>query len=84
MNKCDLKSKGSVLLTINSKLINELKENLKKKIKIDCSIYAHIGENLKISYSDTINNVEYTGDVVSKALSSPISDIRIHLLLLIR
>jgi putative protease len=76
-NKCDLKSKGSVLLTINSKLINELKENLKKKIKIDCSIYAHIGENLNISYSDTINNVEYTGDIVSEALNSPISEIRI-------
>ena len=76
-NKCDLKSKGSVLLTINSKLINELKENLKKKIKINCSIYAHIGENLKVSYSDTINNVEYTGDIVSEALNSPISEIRI-------
>lgn len=76
-NKCDLKEKGEVYLTINSTLIKELNQKSEKKISIDCEVYAHIGESLKIIYNDGKNKVEYVGDAISSAKNSPISKHRI-------
>lgn len=76
-NKCNLKNKGSVLLTINSKLVNELKNIEEKKIMIDCKIYAHVKERLIVSYSDGVNVVEFKGEEVCEAKNSPINGNRI-------
>lgn len=76
-NKCDLKENGKVYLTINNSLIKELNRKSEKKIAIDCEIYAHVGESLKIVYSDGKNKSEYNGDNVSSAKNSPISKLRI-------
>lgn len=76
-NKCQLKSLGKVNLTINSNLINELKNRKEKKIAITCRIYAYINEPLVISYSDNKNTVKFTGDIVSSAKSYPITKERI-------
>lgn len=76
-NKYNLKTKGSVLLTINSNLIKEINKQHPKKIKINCKIYAHANKPLVVSYSDDKNFVEYKGDMVDIAKNSPINSMRI-------
>lgn len=76
-NKVNLKELGSVSLTINNKLVQELSKALEKKIDITSRIKAHINETLEVSYSDGINTVEYKGKVVDQAKSSPLTKERI-------
>lgn len=76
-NKCNLKDKGEVRLTINSSLEKELKKKDNKKINISAKVYAHIGKHLTVSYFDGTNEVNFKGDIVSSAKTSPISDLRI-------
>lgn len=77
-NKCNLKTKGSVLLTINSNLIKEINKQQAKRINVNCKIYAHTDKSLVVSYNDGENIVEYKGDKVEKAQNSPISANRIE------
>ncbi len=69
---------GKVSLTINKKLDDELKQKENKKIDVKVFVYAHINEKLVVSYSDEINEVKYTGEVVDKANNAPISKERIR------
>jgi len=76
-NKCDLKEKGNIYLTINSNLVSELKKCEEKKINISAKVYACVGESLKVSYSDGTNNVEVIENIVEEAKNSPITKARI-------
>lgn len=76
-NKVHLKEKGSVYLTINKRLGEEINHSSHKRIKIKGYVKGVIGEKLVVRYFDGINEVEYIAGVVEAAKSSPISKERI-------
>ncbi len=76
-NKVNLNKLGIVKLTINNNLKESLNSIPEKKININCEIKAQINEPLIIKYSDNLNEVEFTGNLVSRALNMPITKERI-------
>jgi len=76
-NKVNLDTLGDVLLTINQKLVSEIKNTPEKKIKIKGYVYAHSHEKLIVRYSDGVHEVEYIGNMVDVAKNIPITKDRI-------
>ncbi len=76
-NKVKLSITGDVMLTINSKLIQEINSRPLKKIMVNCKVVAHINEPIEVSYTDLNHIVTFKGDVVTQAKNSPISKSRI-------
>ena len=68
---------SNVLKTIDTKLNEELNNINEKKIKIDISFKAFIGQNTTLSITDNTNTIEITGNIVDKALNAPITKERI-------
>lgn len=72
-NKINLKEKGIVLKTQDDKLIKALKNIGQKKIKINYTIYAKIGEPLKVTITDGTTTITNTSNIVEKSINNPIS-----------
>lgn len=72
-NKVNLIEKDIVSKTIDYKLNQSLKELPERKIPIEISIKALIGENLQIELFDGINKITSSGNVVEKAINTPMS-----------
>ena len=68
-NKVDLKTKGKVLKTLDSKLINELKNYALKKIDISFHVIAKVGCPLTLSISDTKNTITKSSVVLGCAIN---------------
>ena len=68
-NKIGLKSKGKVLKTIDSVLINTLEKLEEKKIPIFCKVIAKIGRPLEIVLNDGENEIIKKGKIVEQALN---------------
>jgi putative protease len=68
---------SNVLKTIDTKLNEELNSIQEKKIKVDISFKAIIGQNSILSITDNINTIETTGNIIDKALNAPITKERI-------
>lgn len=66
-NKVDLKEKGLVLKTLDSKLINDQKNYRLKTIKVDFKVVAKVGIPLSITISDTNNKITKTSINLEKA-----------------
>ena len=64
---------SNVLKTIDTKLNQELNNIIEKKILINMSFKAKIGQNSILSITDNINTIEIQGNLVEQAKSSPIS-----------
>ena len=63
-----------VLLTKDSKLINEIDkiiESKPRKIMVNVHVEALLNKELKISVSDGINNISVIGDIIEKAKNNP-------------
>ena len=69
---------SNVLKTIDTKLNDELNNIQEKKININISFKAFIGQNSTLTITDNINTIEVTGNVVDKALNAPITKERIQ------
>jgi len=76
-NKVCLKELGKVNLTINKTLVTDILNKELKKINVDIYVKANKNSNLIIKYNDAKNEVQYVGDIVSVAKTSPISRDRI-------
>ena len=68
---------SNVLKTIDTKLNEELNNINEKKIKIDISFKAFIGQNTTLSITDNTNTIEITGNITEQALNAPITKERI-------
>lgn len=65
---------SDVLLTKDSKLVNDINEVIAKKlrkIKINGEVILHLGMPMEIRLSDGINNVLVKGQIIEKALNNP-------------
>lgn len=76
-NRVELKHKGEVMMTVNSALIEELRNTLEPRIPVVVRVKAIMGEELIVSYSDYTNTVEFKGDKVEMARSMPLLRTRI-------
>ena len=68
---------SNVLKTIDTKLNEELNNIQAKKIKVNISFKAFIGQNITLSITDNRNTIEITGNITEKALNAPITKERI-------
>ncbi len=68
-NKVDLNKKGKVLKTLDSHLINELKNYPLKKIRVDFKVVAKVNEPLKVTISDSINTITKESITLDKAIN---------------
>jgi len=68
---------SNVLKTIDTKLNKELNNIEYKRIPINISFKAFIGESSILTISDNINTIEVSGNTVEKALNAPITEERI-------
>lgn len=68
---------SNVLKTIDTKLNEELNSIQEKKIKVNISFKAFIGENCTLTITDNTNTIEVTGNIVDNALNAPITKERI-------
>ena len=76
-NKVGL-TKGSIVRkTIDSKLIEEINKYKERKVLVTISCKARIGEKLLVAITDGINKVEFSGNIIEKAVNSPTSAERI-------
>ena len=73
-NKIGLIKKDIVVKTIDSKLVNDIKNYNDKKIGIDFKIEAKVEDKFKVCVSDGINTINKEFDVIDKARSMPISE----------
>ncbi len=69
---------SNVLKTIDTKLNDELNNIQEKKININISFKAFIGQNSTLTITDNTNTIEVTGNIVDKALNAPITKERIQ------
>lgn len=72
-NKINLKENDIVLKTVDKKLLKELNNYSKKKIKVDYEIIAKLNNKLYISITDGINKVEINGNVVEPSINNPVT-----------
>lgn len=70
-NKVNLTSTGSVLKTIDKKLIDDLRKLEEKKIPIDIEIICKLDNPIKMIVNDGENKIEKTYSHIEKAKSSP-------------
>ena len=73
-NKVGLKNKDIVVKTIDSKLVNDIRNYNEKKISIDFKIEAKVENKFKVCVSDGVNTFNKEFDVIDKARSMPISE----------
>ena len=73
-NKIGLIKKDIVVKTIDSKLVNDIRNYNEKKISIDFEIEAKVENKFKVCVSDGINTINKEFDVIDKARSMPISE----------
>ena len=73
-NKIGLNKKDIVVKTIDSKLVNDIKNYNDKKIGIDFKIEAKVENKFKVCVSDGVNTINKEFDVIDKARSMPISE----------
>ena len=67
---------SKVLLTKDSKLINEIDEIIEsrpRKVMVNVYVEALVDKELKIGVSDGINNISVIGDTIEKAKNNPIT-----------
>lgn len=77
-NKIDLKSLDNVRKTTDSKLIDELKKYPLKKMPINFKVTAKIGKPLTISIKDKQRTITKHGNIVSPAITTPVTTDNIH------
>ncbi|MBE6157385.1 MAG: U32 family peptidase [Firmicutes bacterium] len=77
-NKIGLTELETVSKTLDYKLNEELKNINLKKIKVNFKVEAKIGKNLLITIDDGKNIITSSGNVISKAISSPTTTERIE------
>ncbi len=73
-NKVDLKTKGKVLKTIDSQLMESLNRIDEKKIPIHLFVKAKLGHPLEVTFSDEQFTIQRFGKVVSCALQKPVKE----------
>ena len=73
-NKIGLNKKDIVVKTIDSKLVNDIRNYNEKKISIDFKIEAKVENKFKVCVSDGVNTFNKEFDVIDKARSMPISE----------
>ncbi len=76
-NKVNLEKLGVVSLTINKELMQEIQNVPPKKIKIKAYVKALKNQELRVKYSDGVNEVEEVQAKVLEARSMPITKERI-------
>ncbi len=78
-NKVGLSSLGEVRKTLYQKLLTELDHYEEKKIPIEGSIIARVGEKLKLELNDGFYTVQVEGSLVEEAKTAPLSEERIKM-----
>ena len=68
---------SNVLKTIDTKLNEELNNIEPKKIPVNISFKAIIGQNNTLTISDNTNTIEVQGNITEQALNAPITEDRI-------
>lgn len=76
-NKIGITNCGSVLKTVDSKLLKELENYQEKKIPISMKISASLGNTFKLEVTDFVHNVVVEEDIIEKATGSGTSSERI-------
>lgn len=69
-NKCFVNSAGNVRKTVSSKLLKELKNYDMKKLDINLTVKAFIGEPLEITIEDDHFKIVEKGNIIQKSLTS--------------
>jgi len=72
-NKINLKTKDTVIKTIDKKLTEELNEINYKKIDISFDVECLLNKNLKITISDGINKITEYGDLIELSKNSEVT-----------
>lgn len=72
-NKINLTEKDIVSKTLDYKLNQSLKELPERKVPIRIAVKALIGQNLQIELFDGINQITSLGNVIEKAINTPMS-----------
>lgn len=78
-NKIGLVKAKEVRLTTDIKLNKEINSFTPKKIDIDISCKAYIGEKLELEINDGIRTIKKYGNIIEKAKNSPLDEERIKL-----
>jgi len=70
-----IKNRTIVVKTSDYNQLNEIKQKIsvKRKVNIDCSVYAKIGEKISVTYNDNKNTVTVFGNIVEKSKNYPIT-----------